>query len=388
LFIGDFGLVKELDKSFTSTIAGTLRYMAPEVLSTRHYDFAADVWSMGCIFYEMINLYLERNMYMEVYMHDNFHDDIVDEITTNRNYSLNLAILVRDMLAKRSVARPTAEAVLHRLKSLLSDEEQAIQTDEIPPVIAIVGATSIIESKQLVRMYSFGYNMFSQLCVDKEADKIKKPTAVSIPTNLTIKKVIGGGEFTIILTGMFLYDICFIVDDGMLFSAGKNGTGQLGLGKLCNKVTILEHISSISNALDVAAGDDHTLCVTGTTDLSIVFNLYLAPGHVYSFGHNQKGQLGHGDKTTRHTPTMIQALDGIIVKTVACGFTHSAAITDHGDLYMWGNNTTCQIGITNTTTKLAPVKLAMLTQIVKVALGESHSAALDSNDLFNIINLS
>lgn len=34
---------------------GSLYYRAPELLlGTRHYDFSIDVWSLGCVFYEIL----------------------------------------------------------------------------------------------------------------------------------------------------------------------------------------------------------------------------------------------------------------------------------------------------------------------------------------------
>lgn len=54
--IGDFGLTRKLDKSrpLTSKVI-TPSYRPPEVLlGDSHYGKAVDIWSLGCVFYEMI----------------------------------------------------------------------------------------------------------------------------------------------------------------------------------------------------------------------------------------------------------------------------------------------------------------------------------------------
>lgn len=56
--LGDFGLAKNL-KSTTHNlkgILGTPLYIAPEVLEETGYSFPADIWSLGVIFYELMNL--------------------------------------------------------------------------------------------------------------------------------------------------------------------------------------------------------------------------------------------------------------------------------------------------------------------------------------------
>ena len=54
--VGDFGLTRKIPpKGLLSTNVTTACYKPPEVLlGDNQYDFGVDVWSLGCIFYEMI----------------------------------------------------------------------------------------------------------------------------------------------------------------------------------------------------------------------------------------------------------------------------------------------------------------------------------------------
>lgn len=55
LKLADFGFARHLAvASLAQTRCGTPLYMAPEILESRDYDTKADVWSIGCIFYEML----------------------------------------------------------------------------------------------------------------------------------------------------------------------------------------------------------------------------------------------------------------------------------------------------------------------------------------------
>ena len=47
-------------------------------------------------------------------------------------------------------------------------------------------------------------------------------------------------------------------------------------------------------------------------------------GFVYSWGNNYYGQLGHGDRTNRSIPTIINGLTKI--KKIYCGSFHTMAI--------------------------------------------------------------
>ncbi len=54
--IGDFGLIKihSFAQQSNSTNIGNPKYMAPEVKDDKHYDFKADIYSLGVIFKEML----------------------------------------------------------------------------------------------------------------------------------------------------------------------------------------------------------------------------------------------------------------------------------------------------------------------------------------------
>ena len=75
--IGDFGLSRNFNsyKAYTLTPngAGTTQYNAPEVIDEGKYNKKADIWSLGCIIYELFTL----NLY--------FYDKLFDRIKTINN---------------------------------------------------------------------------------------------------------------------------------------------------------------------------------------------------------------------------------------------------------------------------------------------------------------
>jgi len=53
--IADIGFTRELpDGQLSETYCGTKIFCAPEVLAKLPYTNKADVWSLGCIFYEIL----------------------------------------------------------------------------------------------------------------------------------------------------------------------------------------------------------------------------------------------------------------------------------------------------------------------------------------------
>jgi NIMA (never in mitosis gene a)-related kinase len=54
--IGDFGISKMMSgKSISNCNMGTLCYSSPEVVQRREYDQRTDIWSLGCVIFELCN---------------------------------------------------------------------------------------------------------------------------------------------------------------------------------------------------------------------------------------------------------------------------------------------------------------------------------------------
>ena len=55
--IADFGLAKELGNAkMAQTNVGTPYYMSPELVNEKNYNEKTDIWSLGCLIYELASL--------------------------------------------------------------------------------------------------------------------------------------------------------------------------------------------------------------------------------------------------------------------------------------------------------------------------------------------
>ena len=56
--IGDLGVAKQLNQTanFAYTIVGTPYYLSPELCEEKPYNNKSDIWSLGCVLYELCTL--------------------------------------------------------------------------------------------------------------------------------------------------------------------------------------------------------------------------------------------------------------------------------------------------------------------------------------------
>ena len=96
-------------------------------------------------------------------------------------------------------------------------------------------------------------------------------------------------------------------------------------------------------------------------------------GSLYTWGENNYGQLGNG--TTEKSSEPVKIMDHAVY--VSLGYRHSAAITEDGSLYTWGYNGFYQLGDGGKENSSVPIKI--FDNVIYVSLGENHSAAITAD---------
>uniref|UniRef100_A0AAY5KX54 Regulator of chromosome condensation 2 n=1 Tax=Esox lucius TaxID=8010 RepID=A0AAY5KX54_ESOLU len=100
--------------------------------------------------------------------------------------------------------------------------------------------------------------------------------------------------------------------------------------------------------------------------------LITTEGKLWSWGRNEKGQLGHGDTKRLEAPKLIETLADEVVVAAACGRNHTLALTESGTAYSFGENKLGQLGQGNQTD---PALISA--PLVKVACGAEFSMVVD-----------
>ncbi|KAN0011735.1 hypothetical protein ACTFIU_007301 [Dictyostelium citrinum] len=121
LKIGDFGLAIQSAHhtgSVHSETVGTYCYSSPELLNST-YDKTTDIFSLGCIFYELITLKLlsHNRIYLgEEMLNDRF--DSMQFLSTFPEKYEKLGPLVLSMISKNPTFRPSIESIIETLQKM------------------------------------------------------------------------------------------------------------------------------------------------------------------------------------------------------------------------------------------------------------------------------
>ena len=209
-------------------------------------------------------------------------------------------------------------------------------------------------------LFGFGCNRFGQLGQPRRRNTVLEPALVQSLSGATCVVACGDHHTLVVTDGKTRPVLAF----------GHNEFGQLGLGFVGYSLPIAHdaqdtgsapsaHANSASDVgvfvptcVDLAAGGApwrpvavacgryHSLLLRGGVE-----------GGVYACGRNVCGQVGLIASATAVTsPVRVTAVDslleqGEVVRAVACGGMHSAALTSLGRVVSWGSNAFGQCGV-------------------------------------------
>ncbi|CAG9318356.1 unnamed protein product [Blepharisma stoltei] len=127
----------------------------------------------------------------------------------------------------------------------------------------------------------------------------------------------------------------------------------------------------------ISCGSEHCIFVT-------------CSGKLYTWGNGISGALGHGNKEKLVFPKHIESVSNQRFLYAEAGAYHNAAISEQGDLWVWGRGDVNQLGLGLSNLEEDEIGLVQLEpcinqyflqkskQICGVACGEAHTLALDT----------
>lgn len=188
-------------------------------------------------------------------------------------------------------------------------------------------------------------------------------------------------------------------EDGTVWSAGYNNSGQLGFGDTVS-VKTYRQIPNLSNIIAVDANRYNSIALksNGTVytwgytagvytpmqmNLSNIIEIsagneyFMAldkSGNVWTWGNNEYGQLGDGTYTNKEEPVKVTTIDNI--KHISAGGMFAMALKQDGTIYTWGENVRGQLGNNSTQNNNIPVQVTSISNVCSISAGYRHALAL------------
>jgi len=204
-------------------------------------------------------------------------------------------------------------------------------------------------------VYTWGLGLSGRLGHGDEAD-CQLPTLVEALAGVHVTCVACGGHHSATISE----------PAGQLMTWGGGAFGKLGHGNRLAQTTP-KTVSALQDKrlVQVSLGPHHAAALT-------------QKGEVYTWG--QAGRLGHasqGAEVDEMVPRQVLALSSVFVLQVCCGHSHCAVVSETGDVWAWGASRafghTEPSAVPNVPTM---IKVLSGKAIVQVACGVTHSIAL------------
>ncbi|KAM9465717.1 serine/threonine-protein kinase Nek9 isoform 1-T1 [Clarias gariepinus] len=424
--LGDYGLAKKLDSEYSmaETCVGTPYYMSPELCQGVKYNFKSDIWAMGCVLYEMLTLTRTfdatnpLNLCVKI-VQGNFTMEMNSDV-----YSADLIKIVYECLDQDPEKRPSSDEILdlpiiscdkQKLETRVAALNSAIKKPRLSTVsdtpVAVVTTRSrevyfwgggkftpqkldVFKGGTSAQQVCAGETHFAVVTVEKELytwasvqggakmvgqlghgdqASYRQPRKVERLQGKAIKQVSCGADFTACVT-----------DEDQMYMFGSDYYGCIGVenekGMEVLEPVLLEFFQE-RPVRQVSCGDNHVVVLTHS-------------GHIYSWGCGEHGRLGLDCEDDFASPMLVEVPKGACIDSVCCGNDGTFFLTESGKVLACGNNEFNKLGLNQGitgiknhlgegcqdipfTTTLTLVKLLARFRIQIIALGKTHTAAID-----------
>jgi hypothetical protein len=144
-----------------------------------------------------------------------------------------------------------------------------------------------------------------------------------------------------------------------VYAWGSNYWGQIGNG--CNDNQLIPiKVRGFNNerVVMISCGGYHSMALTEC-------------GHVYSWGHNEFGQLGIGNTADSNEPKFVAIIDedkcNVFIEKISCGLSHSLLLSSDGFIYAFGHNSDGELGNQKEENELSPYRIKIETKFIDIS---------------------
>lgn len=119
--LSDFGIARKLDgSSLAETAVGTPYYLSPEICSGQPYDYKSDLWSLGCVIYEVFYGVRPFNSHSSI---KELINQILYSNIKGQGTSSLIDSIIGELLQKDPLKRPSAAQLAKLISSEVNSPE-------------------------------------------------------------------------------------------------------------------------------------------------------------------------------------------------------------------------------------------------------------------------
>ncbi|MDZ7816228.1 MAG: hypothetical protein U5N86_09605 [Planctomycetota bacterium] len=204
-------------------------------------------------------------------------------------------------------------------------------------------------------VYSFGLNQFGLLGNGEDQGfSTYMPVQVAGLGGHKVVSIAPGEEHMLVLC-----------EDGTVFSWGENAHGECGVGDagVVKDIPVAVSFPAGTNVVGIAASNAQSYAWT-------------SDGLLYAWGYNGIDNLGLGDNTDKHSPTLVTALNGEHVVDVTAGRYHAIARCDDGTFFGWSGSHYRSLSLDVPAQGVSPLARLNALDLVKVRTSYNHSIGI------------